>query len=92
MTTDEAMTAYTQLSEIMVLLSKRNTVTLYKADLDWLAQIHLLLPELPLEARDPSGSRGEPDGVRQVGQRPVEATSGTHATTNVCYEEGHEKH
>jgi hypothetical protein len=49
MTTDEAMTAYTQLSEIMVLLSRGETVTLYKSDLDWLAQVHLLLPELPLE-------------------------------------------
>jgi hypothetical protein len=38
--------------------------------------------------RIPSGSRGEPDGLRQVGQRPVEATSGRHATTNVCYGEG----
>jgi hypothetical protein len=31
--------------------------------------------------RIPSGSRGEPDGLRQVGQRPVEATSVLDTTT-----------
>lgn len=50
MTTEEAHGAYVLMSEVMVLLSEGKTVELDKSDLDWLARIHLLLPELPLEA------------------------------------------
>ena len=49
MTTDEANGAYVCMSEVMVQLSEGKTVTLDKSDLDWLARIHLLLPELPLK-------------------------------------------
>ena len=49
MTTDEAHGAYVLMSEVMVQLSEGKTVTLDKSDLDWLARIHLLLPQLPLK-------------------------------------------
>jgi hypothetical protein len=39
--------------------------------------------------RDRTGSRGEPVRVRQVGQRPVEATSGKQITTTVCGSANH---
>lgn len=48
MTTDEAMSAYTQLSAVLVRLSEGHCVTLNKTDAEWLARLHLLLPEFPL--------------------------------------------
>ena len=48
MTTDEAMSAYVNLSAVMVQLSEGKSVTLDKTDLDWLSAVHMLTPMLPL--------------------------------------------